>query len=89
MTRTFAGLRPSGPVAQPPGRTIEDDYRDLFNTDMGQRVLADMMEESHAHSPEGADDRALREREGARKFVARLRARVTTSGRRTGRPDPS
>ena len=89
MTRTFAGLRTRAAAAETPGRTIEDDYRDLFGSEMGQRVLAHMLEESHAPSHEGAKDRALREREGARKFVAQLRTRADPSGRRTGRPDPS
>lgn len=74
--RTWDSLRPSGPPPAPPGRTIEDDYRDLFRSAMGERVLADMLEDAFGPSPEGADDRALSRSEGARKFVARLRARV-------------
>lgn len=80
--RTWAGLRPAGPAPAPEGRTIEDDYRDLFTSPMGQRVLEDMLEEAFGPSPEGVDERALSQKEGARKFVARLRARVSRDGQR-------
>lgn len=83
--RTFSSLRPQ-PPEETGERTIEEDFRDLFASPMGQRVLMDMLEEAYAPSPEGADDRALREREGARKFVARLRTRATR-GRRAGTED--
>jgi hypothetical protein len=80
--RTFDGLRGPRPPEEPATRTLEDDIRDLFATPMGQVVLAGLVEESHAPSPEGAEDRALREKEGARKFVARLRARASRDGQR-------
>lgn len=78
--RTWATLRPKGPEEAPPGRTIEDDYKDTFATASGQRVLTDMLEAAFGPSHEGADARALREREGARKFVSRLRARAVSDG---------
>lgn len=78
-SRSWQSLRPSGPPAPPEGRTIEDDYRDLFATPMGQRVLADMLEEAFGPSPEGADERALSRAEGSRKFVSRLRTRATSA----------
>lgn len=73
MPRTFDGLRRRlEPTEQPPGRTIEDDYRDLFASAMGQRVLVDMLEETGEPCHEGASDATLREADGARKFIARL-----------------
>jgi hypothetical protein len=83
--RRFDTLRGRQPEPEGPAtRTLEDDIRDLFATPMGRRVLDGLIAETGQPCHVGAEDRALREREGARRFAADLRTRAT-SGRRRDR----
>lgn len=76
--RRFDSLRPQPAPADPPERTLEDDIRDLFATPMGKRVLAGLIAEVGEPCHVNADDRALREKEGARRFAASLRTRAAS-----------
>lgn len=86
--RTFASLR--GEAADPREESnlepIADVIRRIYRTPDGRRLFDHMMVTSHGPSPEGAEERALREQEGARKFVAKLAREATSDDTRRRSP---
>lgn len=71
--RTFRALRDGALPVEPTTEPIERAIERLFRTADGPRVLAWIVETTHAPCPPVADDRALREAEGARRFASNLR----------------
>lgn len=85
--RKWADMRGvvEAPAQKSTEEPIEQVLRRLFCATLdGQRVLDWMLETSHAACPPGASDCALREREGARRFIANIR--VLTQGDHAAKP---
>jgi hypothetical protein len=87
--RKWSDMR--GVVESPAQQTVEEPIEQVLRrlfcaTTDGQRVLNWMLEQSHAACPPGASDCALREREGARRFIANIR--VLTQGDHAAKPAP-
>lgn len=86
--RTFASLR--GVVTDPQEESslepIGEVLRRIYRTPDGRRLFEHMLADSHASSPEGASGRALRAKEGARIFVAKLAREATRDDTRRRSP---
>lgn len=74
--RRFADLRarPEKPEADPGREPIEIAMRRCFTTADGERALDWLVSEASRLTPENCPESVLREAEGARRLVARLRA---------------
>lgn len=81
--RKWADLRGEGVIAPPSAdEPIEQVLRRLFcATTDGQRVLAWMTDTANKVTPPQAPECALREAEGARRFVARLHESIATAAK--------
>lgn len=79
--RTFDSLRHGAPKAEPLIEPIERVLARVLRTPDGARLFEHMAAETQGPSPVNSEDRALREREGARRFVAQLRERAFSDDR--------